>query len=131
MMRDHLIQADGAAASLEGTVILARPSALAAELLLRADDDVVLIVAGVESGGVLAGDQRVERHFDIHHADAEIGGARAVDFQAHFRLAGAQGGIGIHQRRGWLSFLRAAPAEYVASFCRSGPWMKYWISALL
>ncbi len=97
----------------------------AAELFLGAHDDVVLIVAGIEGGGRLAGDQGVERLFDIQHGDAEIGGAGAIDLQAHFRLAGAQGAVGIDQRGVWLSFWRAAPAEYFGQLLQVGPWMKY------
>ena len=92
----HLVEA-------HGTELLRRHGHLgqaldaAAELLLGADHHIVLVVARVEGGGRLAGDQGVERLLDIHHADAEIGGARTIDLQAHFRLAGAQRGIGIHQ----------------------------------
>ena len=92
----HLIQTDGAQLG-GGHGHLGEAFGAAAELFLGAHDHVVLIVAGIEGGGLLSGHQGIERHLDIHHADAEIGGARAVDFQADFRLAGAQRGVGIHQ----------------------------------
>src|ERR1035437_101579 len=92
----HLVEAHGTELR-RGHGHLGQTLDAAAELLLGADHDVVLVFAGVEGGGRLAGDQGVERHFDVHHADAEIGGARAIDLQAHFRLAAAQRGIGVHQ----------------------------------
>ena len=39
----------------------------AAEALLRADANVVLLLAGVERRSDLAGDERVECHFDVEH----------------------------------------------------------------
>ena len=66
-----------------------------AGLFFGADADVILVVAGVKGGRDLTGYQRVQGLFDIEHGDAEIGGAGPVDDQAHFRFAGAQGGIGV------------------------------------
>ncbi len=71
------------------------PSDWCGTALQRAHAHVVLILACIESGRYLPRDQRIQRLFDVEHRDAQVGGASAIDHQAHFGLAAAQSGIGI------------------------------------
>ena len=103
----------------------------AAELLLRAHADVVLVVAGVEGGGDLAGDQRVQRLLDIEHARRR--GRRRAARSISRRTSGLplRSVVSASATPGIVFIFASSASEYLASFCRSGPWMKYWMSALL
>ena len=103
----------------------ARPSTLPRNCSWARTRDIVLVVAGVEGGGVLAGDQRVERLLDIQHArrrDRRRAGGRSRGALPACRCAA-------WCRRppapGMVFIFASSASEYLASFCRSGPWMKY------
>ena len=82
---------------------------VAAERLARPQRDVVLILADVERRHVLSANHRVQRLRDVLHAHAEIGGALPIDFDAEFRLADDERGVGVGELGNGSSSCPAAP----------------------
>ena len=119
--RDHFIETDRAALRWRARSFSRALRRCSRNCSWARTTHVVLIVAGVERGRHLAGDQRVERLFDIHHRDAQVGRARRGRSPGELPACRCAASYRCRSASGWSSSSPAADRS-TAPACRDpGP----------